>query len=109
MSNYKTVRPIHYDWVDIPIGTPVTRLEDWRPHNVHQHIALFKLPQDQVCPLFFDEVEEEQTIEYETEECPTCGGSGFAGYGSGYDAVCDNCGGQREIVIGVKFKEEPTT
>ncbi|WP_176374175.1 hypothetical protein [Bacillus mobilis] len=26
-------------------------------------------------------------------ECEVCGGSGFSGYGTGYDAVCDNCGG----------------
>lgn len=25
--------------------------------------------------------------------CGRCGGSGFSGYGTGYDAVCDECGG----------------
>lgn len=25
--------------------------------------------------------------------CVKCGGGGFSGYGSGYDAVCDHCGG----------------
>ena len=27
-------------------------------------------------------------------DCPTCNNSGFNGYGSGYDAVCSDCGGQ---------------
>jgi len=28
-------------------------------------------------------------------ECKTCFGSGFSGYGTGYDDVCSNCGGQK--------------
>ena len=28
-------------------------------------------------------------------ECKICHGSGFSGYGTGYDDVCSNCGGQR--------------
>jgi hypothetical protein len=28
--------------------------------------------------------------------CRKCGGSGFSGYGTGYDAVCDWCGGYCE-------------
>lgn len=28
-------------------------------------------------------------------ECKICFGSGFSGYGTGYDDVCSNCGGQR--------------
>lgn len=27
--------------------------------------------------------------------CTECGGSGFTGYGTGYDCVCDTCGGQQ--------------
>lgn len=34
----------------------------------------------------------------ETEECPTCVGSGFSGHGTGYDAVCDTCAGRREVL-----------
>jgi hypothetical protein len=30
-------------------------------------------------------------------DCPVCGGSGFSGYGSGYDDVCGECGGQRQM------------
>ncbi|ULF49382.1 anti-TRAP protein [Bacillus phage MrBubbles] len=40
-----------------------------------------------------------------TEECATCGGSGFSGYGTGYDAVCDNCGGAGELPCYLKSKE----
>lgn len=29
----------------------------------------------------------------EDSRCEVCGGSGFSGYGSGYDAVCSECGG----------------
>jgi hypothetical protein len=29
--------------------------------------------------------------------CPKCGGSGFSGRGSGYDDVCDECGGCKEV------------
>ena len=29
-----------------------------------------------------------------TTDCPTCNNSGFSGYGTGYDAVCSDCGGQ---------------
>lgn len=29
------------------------------------------------------------------QPCARCGGSGFSGAGSGYDDVCDDCGGQR--------------
>ncbi len=32
-------------------------------------------------------------------DCPTCGNSGSSGYGSGYDAVCSDCGGQSAMVI----------
>lgn len=32
-------------------------------------------------------------------DCPRCGGSGFSGFGSGYDAVCDECGGQRQMPL----------
>lgn len=31
--------------------------------------------------------------EIETIECEVCGGSGFDKPGTGYDAVCDTCGG----------------
>ena len=31
-------------------------------------------------------------------DCPTCGNSGSSGYGSGYDAVCSDCGGQSAMV-----------
>jgi hypothetical protein len=30
--------------------------------------------------------------------CDRCGDSGFSGYGRGYDAVCDDCGGQSAAV-----------
>lgn len=30
--------------------------------------------------------------------CPDCGGSGFTGYSSGYDDVCNTCGGDRQIM-----------
>lgn len=29
-------------------------------------------------------------------ECEECGGSGFSKAGTGYDSVCDNCGGLGE-------------
>lgn len=29
-------------------------------------------------------------------ECTECGGGGFSGCGTGYNDVCDNCGGQGE-------------
>lgn len=35
----------------------------------------------------------------ETEDCPTCGGNGFSGYGTGYDAVCDTCAGNGVVLI----------
>lgn len=31
-------------------------------------------------------------------DCPTCGNSGFPGYGTGYDAVCGDCGGQSAMM-----------
>lgn len=34
-----------------------------------------------------------------TEPCPKCGGTGFSGYGTGYNAVCDECGGQGEVFV----------
>ena len=34
---------------------------------------------------------------FKTIDCPTCNGSGFSKPGTGYDAVCDTCGGQGEI------------
>jgi len=34
---------------------------------------------------------------FKTVSC-ACGGSGFSGHGTGYDAVCDNCGGQGEVL-----------
>ena len=41
-----------------------------------------------------------------TEPFSTCGGSGFSGYGSGYDAVCDECAGIGETLIGWKEIEK---
>lgn len=32
-------------------------------------------------------------------DCKECGGSGFSGYGSGYDDVCGTCGGSGEHPI----------
>lgn len=29
-------------------------------------------------------------------ECKECNGGGFSGTGTGYDSVCDNCGGKGE-------------
>jgi hypothetical protein len=37
--------------------------------------------------------------------CPTCNGSGFAGRGSGYDAVCPECGGHKQLPLTVLPKE----
>ena len=33
-----------------------------------------------------------------TIECPECCGSGFSQYGSGYDAICDECSGKGEVL-----------
>lgn len=32
-----------------------------------------------------------------TIECSVCEGSGFSGQGTGYDSICDNCGGKGEL------------
>lgn len=32
----------------------------------------------------------------DTKDCTVCGGSGFDKPGTGYDSVCDNCGGSGE-------------
>lgn len=52
---------------------------------------------------FIEEVIIEAENEYKsyikTEECDVCGGGGFSGYGTGYDAVCDNCGGQGKLPV----------
>ena len=39
------------------------------------------------------------TLADDPHDCPTCGNSGFSGYGTGYDAVCGDCGGQSAMVI----------
>lgn len=41
-------------------------------------------------------------------DCPTCGGSGFAGRGSGYDAVCPECGGNKVVPAGDRDDETCT-
>lgn len=33
------------------------------------------------------------------EDCPKCGGSGFSGYGTGYDDVCGECGGTQYLPL----------
>jgi hypothetical protein len=33
-----------------------------------------------------------------TEECKTCGGTGFSGRGTGYDDVCEDCVAGRSFV-----------
>lgn len=38
-------------------------------------------------------------MEIQTVDCEECGGSGFSGLGTGYDSVCDNCGGRGEHPI----------
>lgn len=35
-------------------------------------------------------------MKLEIVECEECGGCGFSTPGTGYDAVCDNCGGLGE-------------
>jgi len=35
----------------------------------------------------------------ETVVCQRCGGSGFSGRGTGYDDVCSECGGLRELPV----------
>lgn len=35
----------------------------------------------------------------ETVICQDCGGTGFNGWGTGYDSVCDTCGGKGEVPI----------
>lgn len=32
-------------------------------------------------------------------KCKDCDGSGFSGQGTGYDSVCDNCGGKGELRV----------
>lgn len=56
--------------------------------------------QNPVSDLEIDEIE----VEYLTAECPVCGGGGFSGPGTMYDDVCDECGGQGEVIIGIKDK-----
>ncbi|MFY0516519.1 hypothetical protein ACOMCU_01620 [Lysinibacillus sp. UGB7] len=51
---------------------------------------------DQMYEVFYDEEKNRHFINVSTVECKTCGGSGFSGHGSGYDSVCDNCGGKGE-------------
>lgn len=33
-------------------------------------------------------------LKYRLVDCAKCGGGGFSGYGTGYDDVCDECGGR---------------
>lgn len=46
-----------------------------------------------VCEKCGKEVEDPILV----QECHTCGGSGFSGYGTGYNAVCDTCSGSGEL------------
>lgn len=39
----------------------------------------------------------EAYTEPELAECPRCGGSGFETPGTGYNNVCSECGGLREL------------
>lgn len=43
---------------------------------------------------YFDFKDIAHLAEPDDHHCPTCNDSGFSGYGSGYDAVCSDCGGQ---------------
>ena len=38
-------------------------------------------------------------------DCPRCGGSGFDGRGTGYDDVCRECGGLRQMPARFYVKE----
>lgn len=38
--------------------------------------------------------------EWKGEICARCGDSGFSGWGTGYDAVCSECGGQSASMSG---------
>ena len=42
------------------------------------------------------ENEKEWLKQMKINECKECGGSGFSEPGTGYDSVCDNCGGRGE-------------
>lgn len=55
--NYITILPIDYDDLNLPIDTPVTRLENWRPHEACEFVAKFRLPDGSIHVLFYDEVE----------------------------------------------------
>ncbi|ANH50621.1 hypothetical protein SALINJAH_170 [Bacillus phage SalinJah] len=48
---------------------------------------------NELALLFSDPESSKIKYDVDVEDCLTCGGGGFSGYGTGYDAVCDNCGG----------------
>ncbi len=54
------------------------------PHAVEVLADYFAIPAIAILP-----IENE-----DPHHCATCNDSGFSGYGSGYDAVCSDCGGQ---------------
>jgi hypothetical protein len=37
-------------------------------------------------------------VDPDPSNCDRCGNSGFAGYGTGYDAICDDCAGQSAYI-----------
>ena len=47
-----------------------------------------------VCRERTERVRLQVKAEAATEPCVKCGGGGFSGYGTGYDDVCDECGGR---------------
>ncbi|MCY9704194.1 hypothetical protein M5X17_30275 [Paenibacillus alvei] len=57
-------------------------------------------------PDFIAPEEDEEDAEYVTQECPTCGGSGFSGHGTSYGDVCDECAGTSEIVVDIQRIQE---
>lgn len=59
------------------------------------------LADERGCHFFFTGEARKRLTEVFTflEECPECGGSGFSKPGTGYDAVCDYCGGQKVVPV----------
>ncbi|ADH03246.1 gp100 [Bacillus phage W.Ph.] len=78
----------NYAWDGRPRPeSDIERERKRRMNNAAQRVA-------NELSLLFTEADSNK-IKYDVDviDCTDCGGSGFSGRGTGYDAMCDNCAG----------------
>lgn len=102
--NAEPKEKVKADLLDLLKGMNATCAIDIEQYDVIAHAALSAL--DSMYSIGYTKgfhdgsrFGKEQTGKIPTKICTECHGGGFSKTGSGYDAICDKCGGNGEIPL----------